>query len=394
MQKKLLAAAVAGALAVPVGAMAGESGGGSTVQIYGTAQFEYGRLDQGSGRPRADYMESTGTYLGFKGQESLGGGLSAWFQCETTMDIRGFETNGLCLRDSGLGLRGGFGNLWLGRWHTPLSRIYSMGNPGQEATGLLGTSNINGGSGSASLAVNDADTSGSTNRARFRRRETCLTTYETPKLGNAQVGFAISCGNASADAQASSTANGTNLKPRLWSTALNYAQGPLNLGIAYQKHKEVGTFMAAAGTHEPTDSAWGAAASYKFGSFTLGMTYMDRKWGSSAGDVSSTTWTVAGEWIVSGPHALVAYYGHTGDAKGTGSAFSGHTGVGADTGYQNVNIAYRYNFSKRTSFKAGWTRYDNDANSKALKAFGTGGNALLSNGQSTDNYAVMVKHAF
>ena len=91
MHKKLMAAAVAGVLAAPVIAQAQ-----STVQIYGVAEWEYGVLEQGNGRPRVDYNEVTGSYLGFRGTESLGGGLSAWFQCETTMDIRAFDQVGLC----------------------------------------------------------------------------------------------------------------------------------------------------------------------------------------------------------------------------------------------------------------------------------------------------------
>ena len=70
MHKKLMALAVTGALAAPLAVQAQ-----STVQIYGVAEIEYGYIDQGNGRPSADYMESTGSYLGFKGTESLGGGL-------------------------------------------------------------------------------------------------------------------------------------------------------------------------------------------------------------------------------------------------------------------------------------------------------------------------------
>ena len=109
MQKRLLVAAVAGALAAPGMVLAAGAGAGSTVQIYGQAEWEHGYLDQGSGRPKVDYQETTGSYLGFRGTEALGGGMSAWFQCETTMDIRGIDQTGLCSRNSGLGFRGGFG---------------------------------------------------------------------------------------------------------------------------------------------------------------------------------------------------------------------------------------------------------------------------------------------
>ena len=192
MQKKLMAAAVVGALAVPAMAVAQ-----STVQIYGTAQWEQGYIDQGDGRPSTDYNESTGSYIGFRGTENLGGGLTAWFQCETTADIRAFDQVGLCSRNSGLGFRGGFGNVWVGRWHTPMSRAMSYGVVGAESTGILGFSYIHGGSGSTSIIGTAFDhAGGSATRQRFRRRETCLTTYETPRMGGFMLGAAVSCGNS------------------------------------------------------------------------------------------------------------------------------------------------------------------------------------------------------
>ena len=76
MQKKLIAVAVAGALTAPAVALAQTS----TVQIYGKITYEYGIADQGNGRPRVDYADSPGgSAIGFRGEEKLGGGLSAWF---------------------------------------------------------------------------------------------------------------------------------------------------------------------------------------------------------------------------------------------------------------------------------------------------------------------------
>ena len=88
MNKKLLAMAVAGAFVAPAAALAQSS----TVQVYGKATVEYGYADQGDtgagaarvGRPNTDMFQTPGgSAVGFKGEEKLGGGLSAWFQCET-----------------------------------------------------------------------------------------------------------------------------------------------------------------------------------------------------------------------------------------------------------------------------------------------------------------------
>src|SRR5665647_355036 len=136
MNKKLMAVAVAGALAVPALAFAQAS----TVQIYGNITYEYGR-SSGGDRPNVDYADTPGgSAIGFKGEEKLGGGLSAWFQCETTADVRGYDQVGLCSRNSAVGFKGGFGNVHFGRWDTPMKRALNQGTVGATETGLLGMS--------------------------------------------------------------------------------------------------------------------------------------------------------------------------------------------------------------------------------------------------------------
>src|SRR5918997_613510 len=99
MQKKLMAVAVAGVLGAPVVALAPTS----TVQVYGTLYVEYSRIDQGGPRQNVDILQTPGSNIGFKGEEKLGGGLSAWFQCESTADVRGQDQDGWCSRNSALG---------------------------------------------------------------------------------------------------------------------------------------------------------------------------------------------------------------------------------------------------------------------------------------------------
>ena len=97
MQKKLMAVAVAGALGAPAVALAQSS----TVQIYGTMYVEYSYVDQGTSttgpRQNVDILQTPGSNIGFKGEEKLGGGLSAWFQCESTADPRGQSADGWCI---------------------------------------------------------------------------------------------------------------------------------------------------------------------------------------------------------------------------------------------------------------------------------------------------------
>jgi predicted porin len=141
MNKKLLAVAVAGAFVAPAAALAQSS----TVQVYGKATVEYGYANQGNagaapgvGRPNTDVFQTPGgSAVGFRGEEKLGGGLSAWFQCESSADVRGMNQDGFCSRNSAIGLKGTFGNLHFGRWDTPFKRS-TVGMIGGGDTGLLG----------------------------------------------------------------------------------------------------------------------------------------------------------------------------------------------------------------------------------------------------------------
>ncbi len=410
MQKKLLAAAVAGALAVPTTlASAAGAGTGSTVQIYGQAEWEHGYMDQGSGRPKVDYQETTGSYLGFRGTESLGGGLAAWFQCETTMDIRAIDQVGLCSRNSGLGFRGGFGNFWVGRWHTPMSRAMALGSIGTEETGILGMSGlVSGGTGSASIGDaagpgGDLYETQSLLRRRFRRREACLTTYESPRFGGFMLGAAVSCGNHAAESGATNQAND---KPRVWSFAGTYVSGPLSVGLAYERHNEMGAW--AANAPELDDRAWGISAAYTFGPVRLGVMYMDRKWEQTDGDLKKKAASIGAEWQIAGPHSLEVAYAWQDDTEGSsaigieatavGGITAGNTVVGgvrqsvSDTGAQSFSIAYQYNFSKRTTAKFGYVRQDNDSNSQGARLFPAA--SVRNPGDAQDAFALVVKHRF
>jgi predicted porin len=73
MKKNLMALAVAGALVAPALAFAQAS----TVQIYGNIRYDYNFLDQGANRLNVDGFSRYDSYIGFRGEEKLGGGLSA-----------------------------------------------------------------------------------------------------------------------------------------------------------------------------------------------------------------------------------------------------------------------------------------------------------------------------
>jgi predicted porin len=388
MKKRLLAVAVAGALAAPALAVAQ-----STVQIYGRVTYEWGRADQGPGRPDLDFADAPGgSAIGFKGVEQLGGGLSAWFQCESSADITGFDTSSICTRNSAVGFRGGFGNVFAGKWDTPMKRALGLGTVGAEATGILGMSFLpfggSGGSDISGVGVN------STLRHRWKRRESNLMTYESPKFGGFQVMGAVTAAN-----RTSAVTSGPNDQTRLWSLAGSYVNGPLGIGLAYERHNDIGYSQTPAGTQDLDDRAWGAAVGYRFGPVRVGMTYLDTKYETGPGtELKKKSWTLGVDWRIAGPHMISAHYAKIGDSKGNSPIGVGGTSNGSvapsggDTGGDAWSLGYTYAFSKRTTVRLGYVRVDNDSNTNTYRVGNTAN--LLDDGENTDGWAFLVKHNF
>jgi predicted porin len=403
MQKKLMAMAVAGALVAPGLALAQTS----TVQIYGNMNIEYGIGEQ-PGRPDVDYMDTPGgSAIGFRGEEKLGGNLSAWFQCETSADIRGVDQIGLCSRNSALGLKGGFGNVYGGRWDTPLKIALNQGTVGANETGLLGMSFLPfGGSGGADATGTGSD---APNRQRWKRREANVLGYESPSWGGFRVLAMVTAGNRAADLPA--TAADPNPKPRVWSIAGVYTSGPLAVGLGYERHNEFGAHQTGA-TTSLDDRGWGISAAYTFGGVVkVGATYLDTKYETGVGmSMDKETWTIGVDWTIAGPHSLHAQYAYADDTSGNSTVGLGGNGgvtapctalvagvctpVAGGTGGDAFSIAYQYAFSKRTRVRFGYVMVDNDSASTSYRIGNTAAFPAGNAGAKVDSFAFHIQHRF
>ena len=133
MQKKLLTAAVAGALAAPGAALA-------QVEVYGfisvaVQQFKYSESTAGFPSVSKFDVSSHGSNYGVRGRENLGGGLTAWFQIEQNAPME--RSNNVAItpasRNTAVGLQGSWGNFFIGQWTTPwadLESLWSIGSVG------------------------------------------------------------------------------------------------------------------------------------------------------------------------------------------------------------------------------------------------------------------------
>jgi predicted porin len=127
MKKHLIAAAVAGALAVPAMAQ---------VTVYGIIEMGYEQNDPGAGSSTSsiESNEFNSSRFGLRGEEDLGGGMKAFFRLESGLDATN-GTDGSVMFDRGaeVGISGGFGSVAFGKLDhagiegNELSLIYNVG---------------------------------------------------------------------------------------------------------------------------------------------------------------------------------------------------------------------------------------------------------------------------
>lgn len=394
MNKKLMAAAVAGALTVPAGAAMAQT---STVQVYGLFNVEYAPYvkqpdhSSGASRTNVDALNSGASRIGLRGQEKLGGNLTAWFQCET--DIR--FLNGAaaeetydshaqanwCDRNSAIGLRGGWGNFYIGNWDSPAKRVTSATRMLNE-TGWLGVQRH-----LMTLAGWG-----------YSHRLARSINYDTPNFG----GFSVAVQTTTNDADKNQTElgqAGSGTDGRIYGINAMYRGGPLVAAAAYQKYENNIQFAAAGfpsvgSTNGADDNVIVLGINYTFGNFKMGFvaTQIEAERavtvGAPAAGVVSferRSYSAALEWTIAGPHMLQFGWTHAGNTEGTGASalFSGSANI-----YQ---VSYNYNFSKRTEGAIGFITVDNgDGGVHSLQ--GLSGNMRA--GERSSAVAMRLTHTF
>ena len=394
MNKKLMTLAVAGAFAAPAAAFAQAS----NVQIFGTMYLEYAYAKQGAvGTPSGgdqvsvDIMQTPGSEIGIKGEEALGGGMSAWFQCTSTADIRGSSQNGFCSRNSAIGVKGSFGNVYAGNWDMPMKRTGGAARITSD-TGIWGVGRM--------LYGDSSTFNGNATPYSFSRRQNNSIFYDTPNFS----GFQGYIGMSSTSGSVAQTTNASGSKPRVWSAAATYTNGPLYVTLAYENHSNFG---ASGLTYNGNDTAWHAGVAYQFGPVKTALLYVKRNYDMSANgatDSDIAVWNLAAQWNISGPHSLRGGYTKADDVKGNAGTVLAPINFGAaggnlvanggagSTGGHIWQVQYVYNASKRTEFTVGYVNLSNDSNAK----FSLGGLSAgtIRAGESQSAFAMSMKNTF
>lgn len=412
MSRKIIAAAIGAAFAAPAPALAQAS----SVQIYGTANVNVQATKAGGATApatdvsRRSAVSTDSSNLGFKGVEKLGGGLSAIFQCESSMNLDGIGAAGLCGRNSNVGLSGGWGTVWYGNWDTPFKAVTygtKVGDPFLSTDvyayqSVMGSPGFNYRSGGFVTATPAA---AATSVLGFDVRAGNSVGYWTPSFG----GFS---GKLQYTTTEFENAAGS-VTPRLWGAALNYDAGPLSVLVAYERHDDSFALVAANtaagvafGSAAPNaiaggskDDAWRLGAGYTFGGTTISA-LLERlelnQSGAAAGAVSQferIAWQVAASHRM-GPNELRLRYSKAdeGDCALVGVAGCSASGFGA----KMYAIGYAYHFSKRTQGYVHYAKIRNDGNAQYTLSIG-GSPAVAGatpRGADPEALGIGIRHSF
>ena len=347
MQKKLLALAVAGALA-PAAAMAQ-----SSVEIYGRAHLGWDMYQaKGATNPagnvdgRARVYDSS-SRVGLRVNESLGGGLRAFVVIEQGVNIdtgsqagQSGTTNGSsgfwASRSSWLGLGGGWGDIRFGRQDV----FYGNGIIQQTAANYINT------------AVDGIWTHHGTVAAPGGRLANVLS-YNSPTMGGFNVSAYWSPGSEG------NTYTGTGQETdQLWAVTARYSGGALRGQFDFSTRENIGTVEGAEATGWKVGAGWayapGSQISAVFGN-------LENELAGASTEV--TIWTLNWEHMM-GQWLLMAQFMSAGDVETSGGDIPDSSATG-------ITLAAKYFLSKRTGVYASFNQYRNDNN--GVVDFGPGG---------------------
>lgn len=390
MQKKLIALAVAGLASTAAFAQ-------TNVTIYGVmdAGYVYGTGDRAGALNKSMNFSGVqsgllgGSRLGFRGEEGLGNGLKAVFTAEYALDIdtnngigtAGLDTgtNTLRARQTWVGLsHAKLGTLTLGRQYAPSFAASFRNDAFASSTGIGSL---------ARLTLTGNNTISGTNGGRIDNS----IAYRSPTWA----GFTVSAITGFGETAQQTTTNGDGNSRganQLYGVGANYANGPLNVDFVYHTRRDVTALQANGGSTFSTlagpawvgtrDSIneWYLGGSYDFKVVKLMGSYQEQNDdnGTSATEASNKLWQVSAVMPVFGNGKVHAGY----------SRQSWENTGGGDT--SAWNLMYSHALSKRTTLYTGFTRFDNDNNTRAAAS----NSSVGAIGEKNTTYAAGINHVF
>jgi predicted porin len=344
MKKKLVAVAVAGVLGAPLAAHAQTA----NVTLYGRLNVDFeivnGRQPDGS-NPKVSRLSSNSSRFGIRGTESLGGGLNAIFQIESS--INGDTNSGnLGGRDTFVGFQGAWGTFKMGHFLMPLDDMHPIfGNVPTYTSSILSTASL------------WAQGYASKSDGGFDARLGNSLRYDSPSWNGLTFSGQIALRDGSG-ATGANTGNHVEELRHAYVFGANsiYNNGPIQVGIGYELNKKVRG-------PDLDDYDLTITGGYNFGIVRVAGLYERLDYDTPSGSLKRDMWGISGT-IPMGPGSWYLFYGKANEGKGSAADGERVSGLakGSDTDAQHYEISYTYPFSKRTSVYAGYVKIDNGGN--------------------------------
>ena len=386
MKKSLIAIAVAAAL--PAFAQAQ-----TNVQLYGIVDTSIGVADVGGPNSNTEMVVLSGVQstsrFGFRGTESLGGGLSAIFNYEAGVGSDtggGPDSAGLFQRRSIVGLKGGFGEVRLGRDYTP-----GFSAAGQ--TDIMGYSfygnwlNFTAGStqGTTFAGVGGIATrfsNGIYYSSPSFGNTACMAAPQSTECGAFSGGLAVNLAYAAGE-----NLTGNSSAGDAYGGSVVYKGGPL----VVQGYYQTGTARPGSVAQDVDVDQYGFGAGWNFGMFRIAGNWGETKaTPTGGGDIKNRAYGLGGAMKLGGGEILINFIDR--EIKGL---------AGEKPSATTWGLAYTYPLSKRTNVYASYGMTDN--NSAGAFSLNYSQGSLQANNNATGSgalgadlraFALGVRHLF
>lgn len=363
MNKNILAVAIAAAVAAPSAFAA--------ATVYGNAHMSVDSV--GNGKDSVMAVGSNSSYVGVKGSEDLAGGMKAVYQFEmqvamdgdngskgTDVAAKGFDGG---MRNTFVGLGGGFGTVLLGKHDTPLkmaSRKFDLFGDRIGDTRNLTTAD--GGSFGWDL------------------RPSNVVAYVSPAVSGF-TGILAYVANEADSTNGVVTANGSNAsasKADAYSAIVMGALGKLDLALAYENHGD-----AFSGGIKSMGAAR-LGASYDFGMVKLNAVYANQDTIVASAIKDRQIYGLGVAAPVGGAGTVKAQY-----------YVADQTSSGAKNGAAMWAVGYDHALSKNTTAYVAYAQTNNDVNGTFNVAGGGHGEYVSTiTGKDPSAVSVGLQHKF
>ncbi len=443
MNKKLLAVAVAGALAAPGIALAQAA----NVQLYGVidAGFlsnHYSGNALGLGNAggvgsvrKYDVFNGAPSRWGLRGTEDLGRGLKAWFQLEATVFNDGRQETAtshsglLGGRNSAVGLEGSWGNVSMGLWDTPYKQVglatwvRGGGGPMYHGGMIMNNGDSSGAAPNAQCATAISPATGALNVATpicpnqvegngtaFHRRFANIIQYWSPNWAGFQLKVATQVNEGKAAANTAGTTD-NNPNPSAWSYGLTWAGGPWNAGLGYEQHKGFNTTSVSADPNVK-DTGITLGGGWNFGMGTVALGWERLKYGDNLSAAAAlaagggngfqrTNWVINGTFNIGANGSIFAGYSKTPGGKSCGVGATTAVGgavCGSNSAASFASLGYSHKLSKRSTLYAVAGRINNSAGTAYYYIAAPNGpngiSSIVSAGTDVTTFGVGMNHTF